>query len=78
MTSFHLFYFYISQLAKQTDFLDYLSFPPPPPPLRIPEEHNSAKRPSSEFSHFFWLVEPSAGGPSECVVSICTNAFYLL
>lgn len=54
MTSFHLFYFYISQLAKQTDFLDYLSFPPPPPPLRILEEHtihlNAPPRSSVTFS----------------------------
>lgn len=75
MTSFHLFYFCISQLAKRTDFLDYLSLPSPV--FRVPEADALHPRALPE-PVALCSVGPSAGSSSECVVSICTNAFYLL
>lgn len=63
MTSFHLFYFCISQLAKQTDFLDYLC----PRPL-------SRQSPRGARS---WSRSPgaAAAAPSECAVGIVQMRF---
>lgn len=64
MTSFHLFYFCISQLAKQTDFLDYLC--PRPLPRQSPRGARSPSRARPERGLLSAQERPRGGSFRMC------------